>query len=74
MGDIRSVSVTADMRGPERGPLARVLSASSSAACRFDGGNVDLFHFHHSLERAFGGRAIGIGHGVHQRPRGDLPG
>src|SRR6266513_389762 len=35
--------------------LTRALSASSSAPCRFDGGDVDLFHFHHRLERALGG-------------------
>src|SRR2546430_11485593 len=31
--------------------LTRALSASSSAPCRFDGGDVDLFHFHHRLDR-----------------------
>src|SRR5579864_7939097 len=53
---------------------SRVLSASRSAACRFDGGDVDLPHFHHRLERALGGRTVGIGGRVDQRPRRDLPG
>src|SRR5205085_9196095 len=54
--------------------LTRALSASSSAPCRIDGGDVDLFHFHHRLERSLGGRTVGIGRCVQQRPRGDLPG
>ncbi len=33
-----------------------------------------FLHFHHRLERALGGRTVGIGRCVEQRPRGDLPG
>src|ERR1700719_641152 len=54
--------------------LTRALSASGSAPCRFDDGDVDLLHFHHRLERALGGRTVGIGRRVQQRPRSDLPG
>src|SRR3954464_2279044 len=45
-----------------------------AASRRFDGGDVDLAHFHHRLERALGGGAIGIGDGVGQRDRRNLPG
>jgi hypothetical protein len=34
---------------------------ASTAAGRLDGGDVDLFHPHHRLERALGDRGIGIG-------------
>ena len=43
------------------------LSASSSVPRRFDRGDVDLSHLHHRLERALGGRTVGIGYCVQQR-------
>src|ERR1700751_3718505 len=39
-----------------------------------DLGDVDLLHFHHRLERPFGGSLVGIAHGLEQHPRRDLPG
>ena len=41
--------------------------------CRFDRGDVDLFHAHHRVERALGGRAIRVGHRCNEGARGDLP-
>jgi hypothetical protein len=56
------------------GRPARALGASRSASCCFDRGDVDLFHFHHRLERALRGRTIRIGRCFQQYAWGDLPG
>src|SRR5262245_59441601 len=59
---------------PWRFREARVEAATSTAARRLDGDDVDLLHLHHRLERALGGGAIGIGDRVDQGDRRDLPG
>src|SRR5438552_14458359 len=46
---------------------------SSAASRRLDGGDVDLLHRHHRLERALGLSATGRQR-LGQRPRRDLPG
>ncbi len=47
---------------------------TSTAACRLDCGDVDLFHLHHRIERALGGSAIGIGYRFCQSQWCNLPG
>src|SRR6266702_7536089 len=58
------------------GPTFRegILGTSRSASRCFDRGDVDLFHFHHRLERALRGRTIRIGRCFQQYSWGDLPG
>src|ERR1051325_3452547 len=50
-----------------RGPI-------STAVRPLDGGDVDLFHLHHRIERALGGSAVGIGERLGQGDRRNLPG
>jgi hypothetical protein len=52
----------------------RALRASRPASRCFDRSDVDLFHFHHRLERALRGRTIRIGRCFQQYSWGDLPG
>src|SRR5580700_1659635 len=47
---------------------------SSTASCRIDSSDVDLFHLHHRLERALGDSRVGIGYRLRQGNRRDLPG
>src|SRR5512133_814855 len=47
--------------------------APSTVARRFYCGDVDLFHLHHRIERALGGRGIGIGYRSRQSQRRNLP-
>src|SRR5512141_3055753 len=61
-----SASLMVVVRSPRR--------QTSTAARRFDCSDVDLFHLHHGIERALGGRAIGIGDRFRQRDWRDLPG
>src|SRR5688572_4381933 len=44
----------------------------SAAHSRFDGGDVDLLHRHHRLERTLG-RVAALGECIGQHPRRDLP-
>ena len=48
--------------------------ATSTAVRRLDCSDVDLFHLHHRIERAFGGSGIGIGDRSCQGDRRNLPG
>src|SRR6188768_3491849 len=50
-----------------------LIGATSTAARRLDGSDVDLFHLHHRIERAFGGGSIGIGDRFRQGDRRNLP-
>ena len=59
-------------RAPGAGPAC--LGGSGSAPGRLDHGDVDLAHFHHRLERALGGRPVGIGGRVDQVRSADPPG
>jgi hypothetical protein len=52
---------------------ARFDGAPSSAARRLDGGDVDLLHLHHRIERALGGSRVGVGDRFRQGDRRDLP-
>src|SRR5690606_35415482 len=45
----------------------------SAPTRRLDGGDVDLAHLHHRVERALGRGTIRVGPGVGERARGDLP-
>jgi hypothetical protein len=49
-------------------------SQFSTAAGGLDGGDVDLFHRHHRIERALGGGGIGVGDPLGQSDRRNLPG
>ena len=56
-------------------PWNAVWSLTSSAAPRrLDGGDVDLPHGHHGVERALGGGPVGVGDRLRQGDRRDLPG
>ena len=63
---------------PVRCPLgfrnARLEDATLTAARRLDCRDVNLFHLHHRIERAFGGSGIGIGDRFRQGHRRNLPG
>src|SRR5436305_12135611 len=48
-------------------------SVTSTAARRLDGGDVDLLHLHHRIERALGDGGIGIGDRLGQSDRRNLP-
>src|SRR5262245_49687865 len=52
----------------------RWLGPVSTATRRLDCGDVDVFHLHHRIERALGGSGIGIGYGLRQSERRNLPG
>src|SRR5437016_7871961 len=52
----------------------RCPDAPSTAACRFDRGDINLGHLHHRIERALGGSAIRIGYRLGQGGRRNLPG
>src|SRR6476660_1490711 len=45
----------------------------SSFERRFDGGDVDLLHLHHRVERALGDGGVGAGDRLDQDGRCDLP-
>src|SRR3954463_11863352 len=53
---------------------ARFEDAMSATARRLDCGDVDLSHLHHRIKRALGGSGIGIGYGLDQSDRRNLPG
>src|SRR5512141_1508276 len=59
-------------------PCASEMRASrittSTAACRLDCSDVDLFHLHHRIESTLGGGGIGIGYRSRQSQRRNLPG
>src|SRR5438105_6390671 len=55
-------------------PTATFRQGTSTAACRFECRDVDLFHLHHRIERALGGCGIGIRDRLHQSARRNLPG
>src|SRR5690242_20058307 len=50
-----------------------VFFATLASSCGFDGGDVDLLHFHHRLEGALR-LTTASGKGIGQRARCDLPG
>src|SRR5690349_17962801 len=67
--DWKSASASIVTRIPRyRGP-----APMSSSPRGFDLGDVDLLHLHHRVHGAFRSGRIGIGDGLHQGPRSDLP-
>src|SRR5689334_5812710 len=64
-----------DLLGAKSSPSAAASEeATSTAARRLDGGDVDLLHLHHRIERALGGSRIGVGDRLRQGDRCNLPG
>src|SRR5262245_27476963 len=55
-------------------PLSGSRASDSTAARRLDCSDVDLFHLHHCIERAFGDSGIGIGDCAGQDDWRNLPG
>lgn len=55
-----TICTSVEMYNPAKGSFTAVARCISTMPCRFDGGDVDLFHCHHRVEDPFGDRGIGM--------------